>query len=180
MAVGGTPQANPCGVTGLFAGAANVRRARHRYRNQNSAKSRIPRLEPFRTLGLACRPGCSLAYFQPYRVRPGQFPGVPFEVSSSRRQAKVLSLYRRCIDLLSYALTFALNGITVPYQRCEMKTPTSVAELHNKLGAPSSETVESLRLLTAFMKLARRQRFEVIELVERLATDPAAASDHSF
>jgi len=60
-----------------------------------------------------------------------------------------------------------------------MKTPTSVAELHSKLGAPSSETVESLRLLTAFMKLASGQRFEVIELVERLATDPAAASDRS-
>jgi hypothetical protein len=104
---------------------------------------------------------------------------VPFELSSSRRQAKTLSLYRRCIDLLSQALTFALNGITVRYQRCEMKTPTSVAELHNKLGAPSSETVESLRLLTAFLKLAPRQRFEVIALVERLATDPAAASDHS-
>jgi hypothetical protein len=128
---------------------------------------------------LACRPGCSLAYFQPYRVRPGQFPGVPFEVSSSRRQAKPLSLYRSCIDLLSQALTFASNGVTVPDQRCEMKTPTFVAELHNKLGAPSSETVESLRLLTAFMKLAPRHRFEVIALVERLATDPAAASDHS-
>ena len=179
MAVGGTPRANPCEATGLCPGAANVRRARHRYRSQNSTKLRIPRLEPLRTLSLACRPGCSLAYFQPCRVRPGEFPGVPFEVSSSHRQAKTLSLYRRCIDLLSQALTFALNGITVRYQRCEMKTPTSVAELHNKLGAPSSETVESLRLLTAFLKLAPRQRFEVIALVERLATDPAAASDHS-
>ena len=103
---------------------------------------------------------------------------MPFEVSSSR-QAKTLSLHRRCIDLVSQVLTFALNGIAVPYQRCEMKTPTSVAELHNKLGAPSSETVESLRLLTAFLKLVPRQRFEVIALVERLAIDPAAASDHS-
>jgi hypothetical protein len=53
-----------------------------------------------------------------------------------------------------------------------MKNPTSVAELHNKLGAPSSETLESLRLLKAFLKLAPGQRFEIIELVERLATDP--------
>src|SRR5438552_19124914 len=67
-----------------------------------------------------------------------------------------------------------------PYQRCEMKTPTSVAELHNKLRAPSTETIASLRLLTAFLKLAPRQRSEVIALVERLATDPAAASGHSF
>jgi hypothetical protein len=53
-----------------------------------------------------------------------------------------------------------------------MKNPTFVAELHKKLGAPSSETVESLRLLKAFLRLAPRQRFEVIELVEHLATDP--------
>jgi len=53
-----------------------------------------------------------------------------------------------------------------------MKDPTFVAELQKKLGAPSSETVESLRLLKAFLKLAPGQRFEIIELVERLAEDP--------
>jgi hypothetical protein len=53
-----------------------------------------------------------------------------------------------------------------------MKNPTFIAELHKKLGAPSSETVESLRLLKAFLKLDPRQRFEVIELVERLAIEP--------
>jgi len=65
------------------------------------------------------------------------------------------------------------NAITVPYQRCEMKNPTFIAELHKKLGTPSSETIESLRLLKAFLRLAPRQRFEVIEMVERLATDPS-------
>ena len=50
-----------------------------------------------------------------------------------------------------------------------MKNPTCVAELQKRLGAPSSETVESLRLLTAFLKLAPDQRSETIELVERLA-----------
>jgi hypothetical protein len=54
-----------------------------------------------------------------------------------------------------------------------MKNPTYVAELQKKLGAPSSETVESLRLLKAFLKLAPDQRSEIIELVERLATDSA-------
>ena len=54
-----------------------------------------------------------------------------------------------------------------------MKNPTFIAELHKKLGAPSSETVESLRLLKAFLMLAPRQRFEIIELVEHLATEPA-------
>ena len=54
-----------------------------------------------------------------------------------------------------------------------MKNPTYVAELQKKLGAPSSETVESLRLLKAFLKLAPGQRSEIIELVERLAANPA-------
>ena len=54
-----------------------------------------------------------------------------------------------------------------------MKSPTYVAELQKKLGAPSSETVESLRLLKAFLKLAPDQRFEIIELVERLAASPS-------
>ncbi|MET3839783.1 hypothetical protein [Bradyrhizobium sp. OAE829] len=53
-----------------------------------------------------------------------------------------------------------------------MKNPTHVAELQKKLGAPSSETIESLRLLKAFVKLPSGQRSEIIELVERVATDP--------
>jgi len=53
-----------------------------------------------------------------------------------------------------------------------MKNPTFVVELQKRLGAPSSETVESLRLLKAFLKLEPGQRFEIIELVERLAIDP--------
>jgi hypothetical protein len=51
-----------------------------------------------------------------------------------------------------------------------MKNPTYVAELQKKLGAPSSETVESLRLLKAFLKLSSHQRSEIIGLVEDLAT----------
>jgi hypothetical protein len=54
-----------------------------------------------------------------------------------------------------------------------MKNPTYVAELRNKLGAPSSETVESLRLLKAFLRLAPDQRYEIIDLVERLAAEPS-------
>jgi hypothetical protein len=54
-----------------------------------------------------------------------------------------------------------------------MKDLTSTAELHEKLGSPSDKTVEALRLLRAFLKLTPKQRFEVIELVEQLATDPA-------
>jgi hypothetical protein len=55
-----------------------------------------------------------------------------------------------------------------------MKSPTYVAELQKKLGAPSSETVESLVLLKAFLKLPSDQRSEIIELVERLAADPSS------
>ena len=58
-----------------------------------------------------------------------------------------------------------------------MKNPIFVAELHKKLGTPSSETVESLRLLKAFLKLAPRQRSEVVELVERLGTDAQRLPD---
>ena len=50
-----------------------------------------------------------------------------------------------------------------------MNNPTFMAELHNRLGAPSGEEIECLRLLKAFLKLKPRQRFEVIDLVERLA-----------
>jgi hypothetical protein len=60
-----------------------------------------------------------------------------------------------------------------------MKHPIFVAELNNKLGAPSSETIESLRLLKVFVKLSPRQRFEVVELVERLATDIITITQHA-
>ena len=53
-----------------------------------------------------------------------------------------------------------------------MKDPTHVAELQKRLGAPSSETLEGLRLLKAFLKLEPDQRSEVIEMVERYATSP--------
>jgi hypothetical protein len=59
-----------------------------------------------------------------------------------------------------------------------MKNPTFLAELHKKLGAPSSEAMESLRLLKAFLKLGPRQRFELIEMAERLASDASVDSDH--
>jgi hypothetical protein len=55
-----------------------------------------------------------------------------------------------------------------------MNKPTIAADLRKRLGAPSNETVESLRLLKAFLRLAPSRRFEVIELVERLATEPAS------
>jgi hypothetical protein len=58
-----------------------------------------------------------------------------------------------------------------------MKNPTFLAELHKKLGAPSSEAMESLRLLKAFLKLAPRQRYELLEMAERLVKDAAADSD---
>jgi hypothetical protein len=48
-----------------------------------------------------------------------------------------------------------------------------MSDLREQLGFPSRETVEGLRLLRAFAKLSSRQRAEVLELVERLASDPA-------
>ena len=49
-----------------------------------------------------------------------------------------------------------------------MKNPTLLSELHKGVGSPSSETVQSLRLLKAFVRLGPRQRFKAIELVEPL------------
>ncbi len=58
-----------------------------------------------------------------------------------------------------------------------MKNPRFNAHLRKKLGAPATETVESLRLLKAFLRLAPSRRFEIIELVERLATDPSSVPE---
>jgi hypothetical protein len=55
-----------------------------------------------------------------------------------------------------------------------MKSRTDVGALQEKLGFPSSETAEGLRLLRAFLKLSSGQRHDVVEFVERLAVDPAA------
>lgn len=54
-----------------------------------------------------------------------------------------------------------------------MKNRIPVSELSEKLGYPSGETIQDLRLLKAFIRLSPRQRSEVVDLVERLATDPA-------
>ena len=50
----------------------------------------------------------------------------------------------------------------------------STLELRERLGAPSSEIIDAVRLLRAFFKLTSKQRFEVIELVEQLADDPGS------
>ena len=55
-----------------------------------------------------------------------------------------------------------------------MKDLGFAKEVHLKLGAPASQTVESLRLLRSFLKLAPQQRFEVIKLVEDLASEELA------
>jgi hypothetical protein len=54
-----------------------------------------------------------------------------------------------------------------------MKNRPSVSEVSAKLGYPSGETVQGLRLWKAFIKLSPSQRAEVLAWVEDLATDPA-------
>jgi hypothetical protein len=54
-----------------------------------------------------------------------------------------------------------------------MKRLPSIVELREKLGSPSKETVETVRLLKAFNRLSPKQRSAVIELVEQLAIGPA-------
>ena len=112
------------------------------------------------------------AYFNFVGFGPVNFQACHPEYQRSRCQAETLGLLRRCIDLRAKPSRLPGYVIPVPHLRCEMKDPTFVAELQKRLGAPSSETVESLRLLKAFLKLAPGQRFEIIELVERLAADP--------
>ena len=58
-----------------------------------------------------------------------------------------------------------------------MKIPTDVAKLRERLGSPSDETGEGLRLLKAFLKLSPQQRLDVIAFVERLAIGTAASRE---
>jgi hypothetical protein len=106
--------------------------------------------------------------FRPFDLEPSH----P-KYQGRRGQAKAFGLLRCSIDFLGQAFTFIWVCHSCSSLGCEMKDPTHVAELQKRLGAPSSETIESLRLLKAFIHLAPDQRSEVIDLVERLATDPA-------
>ena len=56
-----------------------------------------------------------------------------------------------------------------------MTNRTFASELSEKLGHPTSETIQGLRLLKAFVRLSPSRRAEVIDLVEQLATDPSPA-----
>jgi hypothetical protein len=58
-----------------------------------------------------------------------------------------------------------------------MKNCISVSEVSEKLGYPSGETIQGLRLLRAFVRLSPSQRTEVVDMVEHLATDPAPIPD---
>jgi hypothetical protein len=49
--------------------------------------------------------------------------------------------------------------------------------MRSKLGAPSAETIETLRLLRSFIKLTPRERRDILKLVERIAIEPSAAPD---
>ena len=59
-----------------------------------------------------------------------------------------------------------------------MRNPRFIMEMHSKLGVPSNETVESLRLLRSFIKLTSRQWREIIELVERFAVERSPAPEY--
>src|SRR3954447_21689378 len=65
-----------------------------------------------------------------------------------------------------------------PCEGSAVQKSTSIAGLHKKLGTPSGEVVESLRLLKAFVKLAPPQRREVLQMAERLANEDLPFSEH--
>jgi hypothetical protein len=56
-----------------------------------------------------------------------------------------------------------------------MKNRISISEVSAKLGYPSGETIQGLRLLRAFVRPSPSQRSEVVDIVEQLASDPAPA-----
>jgi hypothetical protein len=58
-----------------------------------------------------------------------------------------------------------------------MKILNDFVNLQGRLGSPSSETLEGLRLLKAFLKLSPQQRVDVVAFVERLAIGPAASRE---
>jgi hypothetical protein len=58
-------------------------------------------------------------------------------------------------------------------QEREMTHRIFASELRENLGYPTSETIQGLRLLKAFIRLSPSQRAEVVDLVEQLAHDPA-------
>jgi hypothetical protein len=62
----------------------------------------------------------------------------------------------------------------------EMTHRTFASELSEKLGYPTSETIQGLRLLRAFIRLSPSQRAEVVDLVEQLANDPAPVPNGHF
>ena len=61
--------------------------------------------------------------------------------------------------------------------RREMKNRISIPELSARLGCPSDEALQGLRLWKAFNRLSPSQRSEVLALIEELATDPAPHPD---
>ena len=81
--------------------------------------------------------------------RPVNLKACHSKYQSSGCQAEAFSLLRCGIDFLGQAFTFTWVCHSCSSPRCEMKNPTYVAELQKKLGAPSSETMEGLRLLKA-------------------------------
>lgn len=54
-----------------------------------------------------------------------------------------------------------------------MENRMSVSEVGVRLGFPSSETVQGLRLWKGFHQVSPSQRSEVLALVEQFGTDPA-------
>jgi hypothetical protein len=54
-------------------------------------------------------------------------------------------------------------------------TDRRVAELREKLGHPTCETIQILRLLKAFVGLPPSQRAELIELIELVAIEQPPA-----
>jgi hypothetical protein len=117
---------------------------------------------------------------------------IPDRVVSRTAVARIPTYSNKCQIFLLESLPNAMDCLAVgvvPWhtfnlagrlQNCGLRAPmthrTLASELSEKLGYPTSDTIQGLRLLKAFIKLSPSQRSEVIELVEQLANDPAPFS----
>lgn len=75
------------------------------------------------------------------------------------------------------AVSFLSYPAKIGEARGSEMTDRRLAELSEKLGHPTCETIQLWRLLKAFVRLPPSHRSEVIEMIELVAADPPPACD---
>jgi hypothetical protein len=107
------------------------------------------------------------------RVSFGRPRCEPLKDQSRFRQAKAFGFLCGNIDLPDLALMFARTCHSCSSSKVRDEESRLCCRAAEETRSPTSETVESLRLLKAFLKLPSDRRSEVIEMIKRLATTPS-------